>query len=101
MSRRVKAAALFYLELKMAETWTTIIAGATFMVFWTATVLGGGMWLSGKFGELESRLMKVFVAHEKDDNRRFERIYQILMHRQLLNQPEMPEAIFSDHDNGG
>lgn len=82
------------------DTWTAIIAGATFLVFWTATMLSGGVWLSTKFTKLEHQMLSIFSTHEKEDNRRFERIYQILMHRRLLNQPEFPDTIMTDEFDG-
>jgi hypothetical protein len=73
-----------------AEWFAAICAGVTLVILWTSTIIGGGMWLAGKFSKLKDDVLKVFAEHEKEDTRRFERINEMLMHEDLKREPEFP-----------
>lgn len=71
-----------------AETWTAIIAGATFMVFWTATVLGLMSWISTKIEKLGDKLIANFDAKHEANNTRYNALHTLVIRHDTILSPE-------------
>lgn len=67
-----------------AETWMAVIAGATFLVFWTGSILGLGVYITNQFGKLRSD----FDAKHRENGERYDKINALVIrHETILNRP--------------
>lgn len=63
-----------------AETWNAIIAGLTFAVLWTASILGLAAWISKQFAYLR----KDFDEKHSENGRKFEKINNLVTRHETL-----------------
>lgn len=78
-----------------SEAWTAVIAGATFMVFWTATVLGLAAWISTKLENLRDGLIANFDAKHSANQQRYDAVNALVIRHETILNPE-----FNAHFNG-
>lgn len=67
-----------------AETWSAIIAGATFMVFWTASILGLAAWISKQFRFLRED----FDTKHRENSVRYEALNVLVIRHETMLHPE-------------
>lgn len=78
-----------------AENWTAVIAGATFMVFWTATVLGLAAWISKQLNNLRDSLIINFDAKHAANAQRYDALNALVIRHDTILNPE-----FNGHFGG-
>lgn len=84
-----------------AETWAAIIAGATFMVFWTASILGLAAYISNKLEKLRDGLLKNFEDKHEANHIRYDALSKLVtIHETILSRefaPHIPNRSPNGH----
>jgi len=65
-----------------------ICAGVTLLIFWTATIIGGAIWLMSKLKELKDEILADFNAKHEANAETVKALHVLVMRHDVLLDPE-------------
>lgn len=71
-----------------AETWTAVIAGATFFVLWTATILGLWSSISKQLNNMRDALLKDFNSKHEANQLKVDALTALVIRHDTILDPE-------------